>query len=122
MKHQIYKHLLLATMTFSFAQACGYESDGASQPAQTADPAAAEAILNADGRTSLSFTEDVAVIIDKHCTSCHSSYGSYEGSVDDYGEIVGTIQSGEMPPSRYAAVPKEELDILALWSEQGFPQ
>jgi peroxiredoxin len=98
------------------------------QPRPAGDPSAA-----------VTFTRDVAPILNQHCVECHRAGEIGPFALTDYGEVVGwadmileVVKQNRMPPwhadPRYGKfvgarhVPAEARGMLAAWVEQGMPR
>jgi len=92
-----------------------------------------------ENASPVTFTRDVAPILNRHCVECHrpGEIGPFE--LTDYDEVVGwgemmleVIDQGRMPPwhadrqfgkfigARH--MPSDDRDTLAAWVAQGMPQ
>ena len=88
---------------------------------------------------SVTYTRDVAPLLQKHCLECHREDQIGPFALTDYDEIVGwgatlleVIDNGRMPPwhaapphDRFAgsrALSPGERDVIATWIEEGMPQ
>jgi peroxiredoxin len=92
-----------------------------------------------ENASPMTFTRDIAPILNRHCVECHrpGEIGPFE--LTDYDEVVGwsemmleVIDQGRMPPwhadPKYGKfvgarhMPDEDRDTLAAWVAQGMPQ
>lgn len=88
---------------------------------------------------SLTFTRDVAPILNRHCVECHRPGEIGPFSLTDYDEVVGwgemmleVIEQKRMPPwhadPKYGKfhgarhMPVEDVKTLAAWVDQGMPE
>lgn len=92
----------------------------------------------ADDATPVTFTRDVAPVLNRHCVECHRPGEIGPFSLTDYDEVVGwgemmleVIEQGRMPPwhadPRYGEfvgareMPAEDKQTLSNWVAQGMP-
>lgn len=86
----------------------------------------------------VTYTADVAPILQKHCTGCHNpggvapfSLSTYQEAAQRVGGIVYATKSGYMPPWRadihYSSfvgeqsISEDEIDLLERWRNDGTP-
>jgi len=98
-----------------------------------------DAGVTLESHRAVSFSADVAPLLEKHCTECHSDENAelglkldtYEGVMlgSDYGTVVEAgdgagsllvdmIASGDMPEDG-DGVPAEELEVIKTWIDEG---
>lgn len=92
-----------------------------------------------ESSSAVTFTRDVAPILDRHCVECHRAGEIGPFALTDYDEVVGwgemileVIEQGRMPPwhadPRYGEfvgarrMPKQDQQTLAAWVAQGMPE
>jgi hypothetical protein len=117
------------------------ENSSAPMESEPAAPNAADSEPSTDrpaAESQVSFTNDVAPILARHCGGCHIrqskgtfSAASYAALIEgprkgpvvvagdpDESELIALIESGEMPP-RSKGFPDDELSTLRDWIAQG---
>ena len=103
------------------------------------DAPARAAAIDAEAREEVSFSEQIAPILEARCSECHSAdnaelglnLSTYEGVMagSDYGTVIepgnpggslilDMIESGDMPEEG-DPVPPEELELLRTWIAEG---
>ena len=76
-----------------------------------------------DGPELLSYSMDVAPIIENKCSQCHNNYSTYETLTRNIERVaVRVLDEMTMPPRRAPQLSEEEKFILAEWIEQGLPE
>jgi peroxiredoxin/mono/diheme cytochrome c family protein len=92
-----------------------------------------------EASSAVTFTRDVAPILNRHCVECHRPGAIGPFSLTDYDEVIGwgemmleVIELRRMPPwhadPRYGkfigarTMPEEDRATLAAWVAQGMPQ
>ena len=112
---------------------CG--TDEKSQPKQTAVTGCGDAAKSqtpeclASNGEPLSFNNEISAILKANCASagCHSAasaesgynYETYAGAKSGIRAGIGSIESGSMPPSGWAAISQADLNKLQAWADQG---
>lgn len=98
-----------------------------------------ERLLSADPTSLVTFTRDVAPLLNRHCVECHREGEIGPFSLVDYDEVFGwgemileVVEQKRMPPwhanpkfgkfkgARH--LPKDAHNTLATWVEQGMPR
>ena len=91
-----------------------------------------------ENAAKVTFTRDVAPILNRHCVECHRAGEIGPFALTDYNEVVGwsqmmleVIDQGRMPPwhadpshGKFVGerrIPAAEREMLAAWVEQGMP-
>ena len=117
----------------------------ASHPVPHAETAAVGCLITKIGRkpevertAKVTFTRDVAPILNRRCVECHRAGEIGPFALTDYGEVIGwgqmmleVIDQGRMPPwhadpahGKFAGerrIPSSERAVLAAWVSQGMP-
>lgn len=104
------------------------------------EPTASSSGQPASGQPAeITFTRDVAPILQTHCLSCHREGQIGPFALDEYDEVVGwgemileVIDQGRMPPWHAAPphdrfvgarhLPTEEVELLRRWVALGMPE